>query len=267
MMKIDIDFEAVEGLVLRTKDLFANEDKKKEVTLKGRADFVTQVDFAVQNFLQSELEKLYPEIGFLGEEGEKEKQDWSKAYWILDPVDGTTNLIHDFRMSVVSLALWDGQDLAYGCIYNPYSNELCTAIRGQGMKLNGVPVFVSQTKSCSDSLFSVGTSPYEKNEYGELIFEKMKKVFMAGLDVRRTGSAAWDICTVALGRIDGYFEYFLKPWDCAAGMILVEEAGGRVSAFDGHRPNPGEYPDIVATNGQIHEELLKLLQGGTEDGI
>lgn len=260
-MKTEIDFSAVEALVLKTRELFGNIEKKSEITVKGQDDFVTAVDFDVQKFMQDELVKRYPEIQFLGEEGEKEKQDWTQACWILDPVDGTTNLIHDFKMSVLSLALWDGKDLAYGCIYNPYTGELCTAVRGQGMKVNGDPVSVSETKTCSESLFSLGTSPYEKGEYGDRIFEKMKLLYMTGVDVRRTGSAAWDLCMVALGRVDGYFEYYLKPWDCAAGMILVEEAGGRISDLEGRRPVPGDYPDIVASNGRIHAEFLELLQG------
>lgn len=258
-MKVQVDFEAVTELVLKTKPLFSDEEKKADILVKGRADFVTQVDFAVQNYIQKNLVEMYPDIQFLGEEGEKDKQDWSKPVWILDPVDGTTNLIRDLRMSVVSLALWDGEDLAFGCIYNPYRQEICTAVRGQGTKLNGVPVRVSEARTLSESLFCVGTSPYEKDEYADLIFERMKKAFLAGLDVRRTASAAMDLMFVAMGIVDGYFEYYLKPWDCAAGMILVEEAGGKVTDFQGRRAVPGDYPDIVASNGKIHDELLKML--------
>lgn len=258
-MKVDVDFEKVIELVLGTRALFSDQNKKAEILVKGRADFVTQVDFAVQTYLQKELCALYPDIQFLGEEGEKEKQDWTRPVWILDPVDGTTNLIHDMQMSVVSLALWDGEDLLFGCIYHPYRQEICTAVRGQGTRLNGEPVSVSGTETVSQSLFCVGTSPYEKGEYVDKVFERMKRLFLEGLDIRRTASAAMDLMYVAVGRIDGYFEYYLKPWDCAAGILLVEEAGGRISDFKGRRPKPGDYPDIVASNGKIHEELLELL--------
>ncbi|MDO4489528.1 MAG: inositol monophosphatase family protein [Lachnospiraceae bacterium] len=258
-MNLQVDFDAVTDLVLQTRKFFSDEDKRGDVTVKGRADFVTQVDFAVQCFLQKELEKLYPEIQFLGEEGGKEARDSQKPMWILDPVDGTTNLIRDLQMSVVSLALWDGEDLVFGCIYHPYREELCTAVRSQGTRLNGRPVSVSTAETAAESLFCVGTSPYEKAEYADTAFAQMKQVFLAGLDIRRTASAAMDHMYVAVGRIDGYFEHYLKPWDCAAGIILVEEAGGRVTDFRGKKVNVLDCPDVVVSNGKIHNEFLKLL--------
>lgn len=258
-MNCVIDYAAVEKLVLQTKAFFQDNRKRAEITQKGKDDFVTQVDFAVQSFLQTELGRMYPDIQFLGEEGPKEEQDWSRPVWILDPVDGTTNLIRDLQMSAVSLGLWDGEDMLYGCVYNPYRDEMCTAVRGQGTKLNGEPVTVSKAATLSESLFVVGTSPYEKELYGEKIFERMKRAFMASLEIRRTGSAALDLVAIATGRADGYFEYYLKPWDCAAGILLVKEAGGRITDFQGNSTSPDKYPDLVASNGLIHDAILKLL--------
>lgn len=259
-MRISVDYEAVTQVVLKAGQLFSDQEKKSDILEKGRADFVTQVDFAVQRFICDNLLAMYPEIQFLGEEGRKEDLDWSCPMWILDPVDGTTNLIRDIQLSVISLALWDGEDLAYGCIYQPYRNELCTAVRGQGTKLNGKPISVSQAEDVAHSLFAIGSSPYEKEEYADLVFAKMKKVFRAGLDFRRTASAAMDLMYVAIGRFDGYFEHYLKPWDCAAGMLLVEEAGGKITDFQGNKVVPGSYPDVVASNGKIHREFLELMR-------
>lgn len=254
------DYDAITALLVKAGELFSDEKKKEEILVKGKADFATQVDFAVQDFLYRELGNMYPEVQFLGEEGEKEQWDRTKPAWILDPVDGTTNLIHDMKMSVISLALWDGKDLAFGCIYNPYQKEICTAVRGQGARLNGKKVSVSKASKLEDCLLAIGTTPYDKELYGDRIFERMKRMYLSCRDIRRTGSAALDLFCIAAGKTGGYFEYYLKPWDFAAGMLLVEEAGGKVTDPDGNRPFPGEPADIVATNGRVHDELLELLK-------
>lgn len=257
-MNLQVNFEAVSELVRSTKPLIHNKEKAGNVQVKGRADFVTEVDYAIQKYLADALSKKYPEIEFLGEEGEESSQDWSKPVWILDPVDGTTNLIHDLHMSVVSLALWDGEALVYGCIYNPYRDEVCTAVKGQGTKLNGQAVRVSKIDTVDKGLYCFGSTPYRKH-YADRIFPKLKRLFMTGLDIRRTACAAMDLYYVATGRIDAYFEYQLRPWDVAAGIILVEEAGGRVSGIGGKIQFPGDYVDIAVSNGKIHDVFLNLL--------
>lgn len=252
---MNVDFQAVVELVRRTKPLILNEDKVHQVTVKGLADYVTQVDFSVQKHLTEELARLYPDIQFLGEEGQKHALDWTRPVWILDPVDGTTNLIHDFQESCVSLGLWDGRELVFGCVYNPFHEELFTAVKGQGAYLNGRKMTVSDRPDLRHSLIMVGTSPYEKNRADE-VFDKMKRLFVASEDIRRSGSAAIDLCTVACGRADGFFEYNLKPWDYAASAAIIMEAGGSVTGLDGKPIFPGENAAVVASNGHIQQELL-----------
>ena len=255
---MNVDFQVVVELVRQTRPLILNENNAHQVTVKGLADYVTQVDFSVQKHLTEELARLYPEIQFLGEEGQKHALDWTRPVWILDPVDGTTNLIHDFQESCVSLGLWDGQALVFGCVYNPFHEELFTAVKGQGAYLNGQKITVSDRPDLRHSLIMVGTSPYEKDRANE-VFDKMKRLFVASEDIRRSGSAAIDLCTVACGRADGFFEYNLKPWDYAASAAIIAEAGGSVTALDGNPIFPGENAVVVASNGRIQAELLAEL--------
>ena len=256
---MNVDFRKVIQLVEATKPLILNTEKAHQVTVKGLADYVTQVDLAVQNHLVHQLADLYPEIQFLGEEGQKHRLDWSRPVWILDPVDGTTNLIHDYQTSCVALGLWDGKKLTFGCVYNPFREELFTAVSGQGAFLNGRRITVSRRPTLSKSLILVGTSPYEK-ERADMVFDRIKRVYTASEDIRRSGSAALDFCTVACGRADGFFEYNLKPWDYAAGSVILTEAGGRFTTITGETVFPGENSDVVGTNGCIHAELLETLR-------
>ena len=256
---MNVDFKQVIQLVKDTRALILNTEQAHQVTVKGLADYVTQVDFAVQDHLVRKLGEYYPEIQFLGEEGHKHLLNWSKPVWILDPVDGTTNLIHDFKTSCVALGLWDGEKLVFGCVYNPFREELFTAISGQGAYLNGNKITVSQRPTLSRSLILVGTSPYEKERADE-VFDRIKRVYVASEDIRRSGSAALDFCAVACGRADGFFEYNLKPWDYAAGSVILVEAGGCFSNICGGPVFPGENSDVVGTNGCIHAEFLETLK-------
>ncbi len=255
---MNLNYEPIIQLVLNTKDLILNTEKAHQVTVKGLADYVTQVDFSVQNYLVNALADAYPDIQFLGEEGQKDALDWSRPVWILDPVDGTTNLIHDYQNSCVALGLWSGTQLVFGCVYNPFHNELYHAIRGEGAYLNNRRISVSDRPTLSRSLILVGTSPYEKDRADE-VFDKIKRIYVASEDIRRSGSAALDFCTVACGRVDGFFEYNLKPWDYAAGSVILEEAGGTFSTPDGKTVFPGENADVVGTNGRIQQELMDQL--------
>lgn len=255
---MNVNYQKIIELVLNTKDLILNTEKANQVTVKGLADYVTQVDFSVQSYLVNALADAYPEIQFLGEEGHKEHLDWTRPVWILDPVDGTTNLIHDYQNSCVALGLWDGTQLVFGCVYNPFHNELYRAVRGEGAYLNDRKISVSDRPALSRSLILVGTSPYEKDRADE-VFDKIKRVYVASEDVRRSGSAALDFCTVACGRVDGFFEYNLKPWDYAAGSVILEEAGGRFTTPTGKTVFPGENSDVVGTNGLIQQELMDKL--------
>ena len=246
-------------IVRKTRPLFENTELLSSVHQKGQADFVTDVDYQVQSFLLSELAAFRPDIQFMGEEKDNSNIDFSGLVWILDPVDGTTNLIHRFRQSSVSLALAENQTIIAGIIYNPYTDELFSALKGCGSSLNGQPVTVSSCASLSDSLVSVGTSPYI-HDYADWNFRRAKEIFLRCQDIRRLGSAALDLAYVACGRTDGFYEIYLSPWDYAAGLLLIEEAGGRVTDFSGNPPDCSAPSSILATNGSVHEELRELLE-------
>lgn len=256
-----IAYDEVTGLVRSAKKLVLNAKQAGQITVKGLADYVTQVDFSVQDYLVGELRQRYPEIQFLCEEGERDALDWDRPAWILDPVDGTTNLIHDYHTSAVSLGLWNGTEMEYGCVFNPFWDELYCAVRGKGAFLNGAPIRVSRTREMAHSVVAVGTAPWDKTR-ADQVFGTIKKIFLACEDVRRSGSAALDCCSVACGRADGFFEYDLKPWDYAAGSLIVEEAGGSFTDLAGRRFRPDHTADLIATNGQIHQELVSCLGQG-----
>lgn len=254
-----LNYNKVTELVLAAKELVLNSKQAEQITVKGLADYVTQVDISVQNFLVGSLSQLDPDIQFLCEEGAHKRLDWERPIWILDPVDGTTNLIHDYHVSAVSLGLWNGTEMEYGCVFNPFWDELYHAIRGQGAFLNGKAIHVSKTQAMVNSVVAVGTAPWDKTRVDQ-VFGTIKKIFLSCQDVRRTGSAALDCCSVACGRVDGFFEYDLKPWDYAAGSLIVEEAGGSFTNLKGQRFRPDHTADLIATNGRIHPELIACLE-------
>lgn len=248
-----IAMEDVLELIKRTKSFIENRERAAHIKVKGPADYVTQVDTDIQKFLSEELRRLAPEIQFLGEE-EGLHEMTGDTYWILDPVDGTTNLIHDYQHSVVSLGLYDKGEIIMGVIYDPFRDDIYYAQKGRGSFLNGNPIHVSEAASLSETIIAIGTSPYNK-ELADENFRRIQRVFEKGQDIRRTGSAALDLAYVACGRTGGFFEPILSPWDFAAGMLLVMEAGGRITDFAGEPLNLLKKSSVVATNGKIHDEL------------
>lgn len=229
------------------------------IRAKGETDYVTNVDLAVQELLRERLAVLTPDIQFMGEEQDNSRLDWHRPCWILDPVDGTTNLIHGFRHSAISLALAVEGRVELGLIYDPYADELFTARRGKGAFCNGEPIHVSGAAALADSLCSVGTNPGCRDQ-ADAAFARMRRIYDRCHDVRRVGAASIELCYVACGRLDAYLEHGLKPWDYAAGMLIVAEAGGRVTDFAGDAPLlDASRCAILATNGQIHSELQSLL--------
>lgn len=225
---------------------------------KGTSDFVTEVDCAVQKAVCDELALRWPDIQFMGEERDNSDIDFSRPYWVLDPVDGTTNLIHDFHASVISLALVIDHEPRFGIILNPYADELFTAVRGQGAYLNGKPIRVSGAKSLSEALVFTGTAPYRRNE-AEENFRRIMRVYLNSHDVRRFGTTALELCYVSCGRADGYFEFGVKPWDIAAGILILREAGGEAVTVDGEKPPLDRECALVATNGRFTEELRQMM--------
>lgn len=253
-----IQLEAIQEIVLKASQLFADRQAAQHRNTKGVADYVTEVDFAVQDLIQNELKKRYPEIQFMGEEKDNGDIDMDAPIWVLDPVDGTTNLIHDYRASAISLALLEQRQPTLGVIYHPYLDEMYWAQKGTGSFCNGERLHVSSAKTMDESLIAIGTSPYDKKLAGGL-FPIFQRVFEKCQDIRRSGSAAIDLAYVASGRLDCFFEKDLKLWDYAAGMLLVQEAGGKVFDWDGSELQARRVSGVVAGNENIAELLLKEL--------
>ena len=230
-----------------------------EIRAKSVTDYVTNVDVAVQTQLKGKLAALTPDVQFMGEEQDNAGLDPNGAIWILDPVDGTTNLIHNFHFSAISLALYEGGQVVFGVVYHPYSDSCFTATRGGGSFLNGQPISVSSATQLRQCLASVGTVP-GRRDLGETAFRQLWTLYNACQDVRRMGCASLDLSFVACGRQDLYVEPALKPWDYAAGLLLVEEAGGKVTQPDGSPMTLLEGCGVLASNGHVHQQALEALQ-------
>lgn len=254
-----VDVSQITALVHTTDKIIFDEAAIANIKVKGAADYVTKVDLEVQNYLQKELQRLYPEIGFIGEEQEQFETDITKSYWILDPIDGTTNLIHHYNMSAVSLGLYENGKITFGIVYNPFTKETFLAVKGKGAYLNGQRIQVSTCGSLKDALVAYGSSPYEKEKAHEL-FVLFEKFFLYCADFRRNGSAALDLCYVACGRQEIYLEQNLKPWDYAAGSLILTEAGGSFGSWKkGEDPSFLENSDVLATNGMLEQDVRAFL--------
>jgi len=254
------------GAVMRQNYL-----KPQRVTLKGAIDPVTETDYQAQETIVAIIRQAFPDHDFLAEEtaGDVEpppsaassglawETDPPRCRWIIDPLDGTVNFAHGFPMFCVSIAFEAEGKLLYGVVYEPLRDELFEAQKGQGALLNGQPIRVSRTDRLERALVATGF-PYDIRKRLPETTARLGRVLGAVQGVRRAGSAALDMCYVACGRLDGFFEENLKPWDTAAGLVLITEAGGRLTTFDG-----GTYdiysPNLLASNGLLHEHLLTCL--------
>lgn len=239
--------------------LLTDQSAIRNIWAKSETDFVTNVDVTVQETLKAQLASLAPEIQFMGEEQDNSRLDWHRPCWLLDPVDGTTNLIHSFQHSAISLALAEGGQIVFGVVYNPYSGECFTARRGCGAWRNGRFIHVSSVSRLEDSLLCAGTVP-GRRELADKAFCQMRNLYNVCQDIRRTGCASLDLCWVACGRLDGYVELFLQPWDYAAGLLIVNEAGGRITAPDGSPLSLCQGGPLLASNGKLHAALQSLLK-------
>ena len=251
----------LEKIIAIVKDageiILSAHNQESAVTAKeGKKNFVTKYDVAVQEFLFTELGKAFPDAEFVGEEGDNNLS--SKALrFIIDPIDGTTNFMQDYRCSCISVALCKENDLIAGVVYNPYSNEIFSAEKGKGAYLNGKKIEVSD-RPLSDGLALFGTSPYHPENTDET-FALLRKVFDFSRDIRRSGSAAYDICMVACGRCEIFFEKALQPWDVAAGTLILKEAGGVAFNYEGNEINFSTPNDVVFANPKAYEEFVTLL--------
>lgn len=229
--------------------LEADREKMAIDTKSGIADLVTEYDTKIQAQLEVGLKKILPEAKFIGEEGSSDQLTDEGYAFIVDPIDGTTNFIKDFHTSAISVALLKGKEVVAGVVYNPYLDEIFYAIKGQGAFCNGKKISVSN-QPLSNALVLFGSAPYDKELFPKTL-EILSEYFYKALDVRRCGSAALDLCWVACGRAELYFELVVSPWDFAAGKLLVEEAGGVVTALDGSALSFEGKTSILAKNGVI----------------
>ncbi len=228
------ELESICGLV-RDCGLFIKDIDRQSLHIdakSGRADLVTQYDKQVQERLRKGLLEIKPDAHFVGEEGSTQTFAPVGKFFIVDPIDGTTNFIKDYHFSCISVALVIDNAAELGVIYNPYTDEMFYAQRGQGAFCNGKRLHVSN-EPLENGIVVFGTAPYHE-ELNEKTFQLAYSYFKKALDIRRSGSAALDLCTIAAGRAELFFELFLSPWDYAAGALIVTEAGGLVSDCDGH---------------------------------
>ena len=233
--------------------------RTKRISYKGAVNLVTEMDFRSEKIIIACIRKKYPDHGFLAEE-KTQKQTGSPYRWIIDPLDGTTNYAHGFPVYSVSIALEKEGDLILGVVYDPSRDELFVAQKGKGARLNGRKIFVSSTSRLSASLLATGF-PYDLRESPVNNFDHFRNFAFRTHAVRRCGSAALDLCYVAAGRFDGFWEMKLGPWDLAAGGLVVAEAGGRVTNFKGC-PLGLDGREVLASNSRIHREMMKILRMG-----
>lgn len=224
--------------------------------LKGEADLITEADRASEQLVVERLRSYFPNHAIIAEEGTAHAGN-SEYRWYVDPLDGTTNFAHGFPMFNVTLALERDAQLIAGVIYDPLREEMFSAEQGCGAYLNNRRIHVSRTERLQASLLATGFPSWKRHRNVNIHF--FHQAAMASHGVRRAGSAALDLAYVACGRLDGYWEFGLNPWDMAAGLLLVTEAGGRVSDMRGG-PADLRGPHVVADNGRIHEELLALFE-------
>ena len=227
------------------------------VMKKGVIDLVTEADLQSEKTIIDIIARHFPRDRIIAEEG-GESGHLPERVWLIDPLDGTTNFIHNFPFFAVSIALEVEKELVVGVVFNPSTDEYFEAVKGMGSSLNDNPIRVSQTEKIGDALLATGF-PYDIHENPEIVLERFKRMVVNAQGIRRPGSAAIDLCYVAAGRFDGFWEEGLKPWDTAAGILIVKEAGGRVSTYEGAPCSPFS-KNIVASNSLIHNEMTPLLR-------
>lgn len=231
--------------------------KPRNIKKKGRIDLVTETDVVVEEMLKKELVALLPGSDFLAEESVKDGE-LGEFTWIIDPIDGTTNFAHGLPFVASSIALWHRDRVVLGVVNLPLMNELFSAVEGEGAYLNSVPISVTDQDDLEQCLLATGF-PYAIEDHLDDILGYLKKLLPLTQGIRRPGAAAIDLAYVACGRYDGYYEAALNPWDTAAGLLLVKEAGGTVSQYNASVAYDFDSPTILATNGKIHVKLSSIL--------
>jgi myo-inositol-1(or 4)-monophosphatase len=232
--------------------------RKININKKGEIDLVTEADLAWEKLIVEKIKSHYPKHSILAEEsGEAVREGENTWKWIIDPLDGTTNYAHGYPCFCVTIALEHQGEIVLGVTFDPTRDEVFAAEKGRGATLNNKPIFVTQTDELKESLLVTGF-PYDIALRESNFISNFSEMLFKSRAVRRDGSAAIDLAYIACGRFDGFWEEGLNPWDVAAGVLLVTEAGGRVSYYDGTEFSIYD-PPICASNGFIHEEMLRVL--------
>jgi len=234
-----------------------NIGKSSEISYKGTVDLVTNFDTQAQRMIFDHLSSCFPDHDYLAEEGLSQNKG-AEFRWIIDPLDGTTNYAHHFPVFTVSIALERKGEVVLGLIYDPMREEMFSAVKGEGAFLNGEGIRVSAVDDLNRSLLATGF-PYDIRASKVNNITHFNNFLTRVQGIRRCGSAAMDLCYVASGRFDGFWELKLSPWDIAAGALIVQEAGGLISDFQN-----GEFTiygaEILASNGLIHQQIVEVLQ-------
>ncbi|MDQ0363217.1 inositol monophosphatase family protein [Breznakia pachnodae] len=251
IMKEMIDIAKEAGIRIKNDRDFSVSEKT------DAANIVTTMDTQIQNFILGRLEQLLPEAKVIAEEDNVHSFD-NGYVWIVDPIDGTTNYAYDCKHSCISIALLNENDGYIGVVYNPYLDELFYAKKGEGSFLNGKPLNVTDC-SMNESLVIMGTAPYRKDK-ADYTFEIAKRLFVNGRDIRRSGSAVLDLCYVACGRYDAFFEADLAVWDRAAAALIISEAGGIVEAIEPDVWNYERSIGVIAGNKNNIKDLKALVK-------
>jgi len=234
--------------------LLAEFDRPVRISYKGEVDLVTQADQRSEQAIVARLRSHFPKHAVVAEEGGGH-ENVSGFRWYVDPLDGTTNFAHGYPCFAVSIGLAEKDELLVGVVFNPVSGELFSAVKGEGAFRNQKPIHVSAIETLSTSLLATGFPSHKRTQNPNIHYYWDFTLRSHG--VRRDGSAALDLCSVACGRFDGFWEFGLKPWDTAAGVLIVREAGGMISDFAG-RPYRLGGPEVLASNGRIHSEMQQV---------
>lgn len=225
----------------------------RQVEMKGPTDPVTDVDRRCEVMIREALTSAHPDLGFWGEEFGHSRDDDGGATWLVDPLDGTKNFVHGYPYVAVSIALIHGETVHLGVVYNPLRDEMFHAVRGAGAYLNERPLEVSRARQLEEALVVTGFSPYPPQQK-DLIWLACERC----QGIRRGGASALDLCQLAAGRLDGYWEWQLRPWDSAAGVLMIQEARGTVSKLDGS-PFDLFHGQLLASNTSLHRPLVDML--------
>ena len=232
----------------------------KDVTFKAKKDLVTKYDVAVENYLKEKFTKKFKEFNIIAEESDNANVEFNNSI-IIDPIDGTTNFVNGVPHTAISVGVYKDKKPYLAIVYNPILDELYEAKIGKGAFLNGKQLKVSDEAELQKALLATGfpyTSGSNEDDLNDVV-KKIKDILPLCQDLRRLGSASIDLCLVARGTFEGYYEMNLKPWDVSAGVLILSEAGGKITNINGDEYNLFEDKYIVATNGKIHDELIKNL--------